>query len=136
MYKRQASGLEEGVHDVDRLRSVAHRTHGNAGPHRLDDLGRPHRPEPATEFQELHALGRQLARDDEGVTLGTETVQAATILWAAGVAPSELNKSLGVPLDRQGRIIVEQDCSLKQHPEVRSWADFFAQQIERHTVIY
>ena len=25
---------------------------------------------------------------------------------------------------------------LKQHPEVRSWADFFAQQIERHTVIY
>ncbi len=56
--------------------------------------------------------------DEEGVTLGTETVQAATILWAAGVAPSELNKSLGVPLDRQGRIIVEQDCSLKQHPEV------------------
>ena len=35
--------------------------------------------------------------DEEGVTLGTETVQAATILWAAGVAPSELNKSLGVP---------------------------------------
>ena len=56
--------------------------------------------------------------DARGVTLGHETVEAATILWAAGVAPSELNKSLGVPLDRQGRIIVEQDCSLKQHPEV------------------
>jgi NADH dehydrogenase len=56
--------------------------------------------------------------DDEGVTLGNETVQAATILWAAGVAPSELNKSLGVPLDRQGRVVVEQDCSLKHHPEV------------------
>ena len=56
--------------------------------------------------------------DAEGVDLGEETVQAATILWAAGVAPSELNKSLGVPLDRQGRIIVEQDCSLKDHPEV------------------
>lgn len=56
--------------------------------------------------------------DDQGVTLGNETVQAATILWAAGVAPSELNKSLGVPLDRQGRIVVEQDCSLKHHPEV------------------
>ncbi len=25
---------------------------------------------------------------------------------------------------------------LKQHPEVRSWADFFAQQIERHTAVY
>ena len=56
--------------------------------------------------------------DAEGVTLGNETVQAATILWAAGVAPSELNKSLGVPLDRQGRITVEQDNSLKHHPEV------------------
>ncbi len=54
----------------------------------------------------------------DGVTLGTETVQAATILWAAGVAPSELNKSLGVPMDRQGRIIVQNDCSLKDHPEV------------------
>ena len=54
----------------------------------------------------------------DGVTLGTETVQAATILWAAGVAPSELNKSLGVPMDRQGRILVENDCSLKGHPEV------------------
>ncbi len=56
--------------------------------------------------------------DAEGVTLGNETVQAATILWAAGVAPSELNKTLGVPLDRQGRIVVEQDNSLKHHPEV------------------
>ena len=25
---------------------------------------------------------------------------------------------------------------LKQHPEVRSWADFFAQQIERYTAAY
>jgi NADH:ubiquinone reductase (H+-translocating) len=56
--------------------------------------------------------------DRDGVDLGEETVAAATILWAAGVAPSELNKSLGVPLDRQGRVIVEQDCSLKDHPEV------------------
>ena len=56
--------------------------------------------------------------DEDGVDLGEETVQAATILWAAGVAPSELNKSLGVPLDRGGRVIVEKDCSLKDHPEV------------------
>ena len=56
--------------------------------------------------------------DADGVTLGDEVVQAATILWAAGVAPSELNKSMGVPLDRGGRIIVEQDCSLKDHPDV------------------
>ncbi len=56
--------------------------------------------------------------DEDGVNLGEESVQAATILWAAGVASSELNKTLGVPLDRGGRVIVEKDCSLKDHPEV------------------
>lgn len=54
----------------------------------------------------------------EGVVLGEESVQAATVVWAAGVAPSELNASLGVQLDRQGRIVVERDCSLPGHPEV------------------
>jgi NADH dehydrogenase len=57
-------------------------------------------------------------RRRDGVDLGEESLQAATILWAAGVAPSAINKSLGVPLDRGGRVIVEQDCSLKDHPEV------------------
>ncbi len=57
--------------------------------------------------------------DGEGVRLGEgEVVRAATVLWAAGVAASELNAGLGVPLDRQGRIIVSQDCSLADHPEV------------------
>ncbi len=52
------------------------------------------------------------------VTLGAETIQAATVLWAAGVAASELNATLGVPLDRQGRVIVGPDCSVPGHPEV------------------
>ena len=56
--------------------------------------------------------------DEDGVDLGEESVQAATILWAAGVASPEINKALGVPLDRGGRVIVENDCSLKGHPEV------------------
>ena len=52
------------------------------------------------------------------VTLGAETIQAATVLWAAGVAASELNATLGVPLDRQGRVLVGPDCSVPGHPEV------------------
>ena len=57
--------------------------------------------------------------DVEGVGLdGGESLQASTILWAAGVAPPAINKELGVPLDRGGRVIVEPDCSLKDHPEV------------------
>lgn len=52
------------------------------------------------------------------ITLGAETIQAATVLWAAGVAASELNATLGVPLDRQGRVVVGPDCSVPGHPEV------------------
>jgi NADH:ubiquinone reductase (H+-translocating) len=54
----------------------------------------------------------------EGVTLGAETLRARTIVWAAGVAASPLAKSLGVPLDRAGRAIVEPDLSVPGHPEV------------------
>ncbi|WAS92665.1 NAD(P)/FAD-dependent oxidoreductase [Nannocystis punicea] len=54
----------------------------------------------------------------DGVVLGGESVHAATVLWAAGVAPPELNRGLGVELDRQGRVIVEKDCSIPGHRDV------------------
>jgi NADH dehydrogenase len=43
---------------------------------------------------------------------------ADVILWAAGVAASPLGKKLGVPVDRAGRVLVEPDLSLPNHPEV------------------
>ncbi len=52
------------------------------------------------------------------VVLGDEAVKASTILWAAGVQPSSLNKTLNVPLDRAGRVIVQEDLSIKDHTEV------------------
>jgi NADH dehydrogenase len=52
------------------------------------------------------------------VRIGTEAVEAGTILWAAGVAASPLGKTLGVPLDRVGRVIVNDDLSIPGHPEV------------------
>lgn len=55
--------------------------------------------------------------DAEGVTLGTETVRAATVLWAAGVKPSALNVGLGVELDRAGRVVIAQDLSIPGYPE-------------------
>ncbi len=54
----------------------------------------------------------------DGVTAGGEVIKARTVLWAAGVRPSSLNQSLGAPLDKQGRVIVEADCSIPAHPEV------------------
>jgi NADH dehydrogenase len=45
-------------------------------------------------------------------------MNAAVILWAAGVAASPLGKMLGLPVDRAGRVLVNPDLSLPNHPEV------------------
>lgn len=58
------------------------------------------------------------AMDDDTVTLGGETVAARTVVWAAGVAGSPLARSLGVPLDRVGRVLVCDNLSIPGHPEV------------------
>ena len=56
--------------------------------------------------------------DVHGAVVGTERVDASTVLWAAGVAASPLVATLGVPLDRAGRAIVLPDLSIPGHPEV------------------
>ena len=57
--------------------------------------------------------------DAQGVTCNAgERLEAGTIVWAAGVAASPLVKTLGAPLDRAGRVIVEPDLSIPGHPEV------------------
>jgi NADH dehydrogenase len=56
--------------------------------------------------------------DASGVRLGEERINARTVLWAAGVAASPLAKSLGVPLDRAGRVLVQPDLSVPGHAEV------------------
>ncbi len=55
--------------------------------------------------------------DGDGVTIGEERIAARTVLWAAGVMGSRLGRMLGVPLDRAGRVIVQPDLSLADHPE-------------------
>jgi NADH:ubiquinone reductase (H+-translocating) len=61
---------------------------------------------------------RVTAIDSDSVTLGSERLAAETVLWAAGVAASPLVRSLGVPLDRAGRVFVEPDLSIADHPEI------------------
>ena len=64
-------------------------------------------------------LGKRVTGvDREGVAIGAERLDAKTVLWAAGVASSPLGASLGVPLDRAGRVKVEPDLSIPGHPEV------------------
>jgi NADH dehydrogenase len=51
------------------------------------------------------------------VELGSERLEAGTVLWAAGVSASPIARSLGVPLDRTGRVLVEPDLSIPGHRE-------------------
>jgi NADH dehydrogenase len=47
-----------------------------------------------------------------------ERIEAATVLWAAGVAASPLARSLGVPLDRVGRVTPEPTLALAAYPNI------------------
>jgi NADH dehydrogenase len=61
--------------------------------------------------------------DDGGVVAGAERLEAATVLWAAGVEASPLARSLGAPLDRAGRVRVNADLTVPGHPEVHVTGD-------------
>ena len=52
------------------------------------------------------------------VHLGETRLPATVVLWAAGVAASPLGKKLGIAVDRAGRVPVQPDLSLPNHPEV------------------
>ncbi len=71
---------------------------------------------------EVHVESRVTGIDDRGVAVDangtTRRVGSRTVLWAAGVRASSLGKTLGVPLDRAGRVEVEPDLSIPGHPEV------------------
>jgi len=56
--------------------------------------------------------------DGGGVDVGGERIPSRTVLWGAGVAASPLARTLGVPLDRSGRVEVRPDLSVPGHPEV------------------
>ena len=56
--------------------------------------------------------------DAEGVWIGPERIHARTVLWAAGVAGSPLAQTLGVPLDRVGRVLVEPDLTVPSRDDV------------------
>ena len=56
--------------------------------------------------------------DDHGVSLGPERIEARTVLWAAGVVASPLARTLGVPLDRAGRVLIEPDLTIPGQGEV------------------
>ncbi len=83
-----------------------------------DDLREAARRSLETLGVEVRTSTVVTAVDDEGVTAGAERIPAQTILWAAGVAASPLAVSLGVPLDRAGRVAAEPTLAVPGHPDI------------------
>jgi NADH dehydrogenase len=69
------------------------------------------------------------------VHLGDTRIPAAVILWAAGVAASDLGKKLGAPVDRAGRVFVQPDLSIPGHPEVFVIGDLASLKDERDKML-
>jgi NADH:ubiquinone reductase (H+-translocating) len=64
--------------------------------------------------------------NDREVCIGERTIATRTVLWGAGVQASPVAQSLGVPLDRAGRVLVEPDLTIPAHPEVFVLGDLAA----------
>jgi NADH:ubiquinone reductase (H+-translocating) len=58
------------------------------------------------------------AIDESHVVIGDETIPCRTVIWTAGVTPSPAGKWLNAPTDKAGRVRVQRDCSVPEHPGV------------------
>ncbi len=56
--------------------------------------------------------------NERGVQVEGEFIESENVIWGAGNQASPLLKTLGVALDRQGRVVVEPDLSVPGHPEI------------------
>ncbi|MGK7931892.1 MAG: NAD(P)/FAD-dependent oxidoreductase [Microcystaceae cyanobacterium] len=115
----------------------------------MDRILPPYKPQLSTKAaQDLTQLGVTVQTnslvtniEDHVVTIkqgdNIQTIEARTILWAAGVKASKmgqvLEKKANATLDRAGRVIVEPDLSIPNNPNVFVIGDLahFAHQGER-----
>jgi NADH dehydrogenase len=66
----------------------------------------------------VHTSTRVTAVDDQGIVAGGQRVLASTVLWSAGVLASAAGRWLGTAMDRSGRVVVNSDLSVPDHPEI------------------
>lgn len=64
--------------------------------------------------------------NDHEVRFGELAIATHTVLWGAGVQASPLAATLGVPLDRAGRVLVEPDLTIPGHKDVFVLGDLAA----------
>jgi NADH:ubiquinone reductase (H+-translocating) len=60
---------------------------------------------------------------EEGLQVGNEFIPCRVKIWAAGNTASSVGHSLGLPIDKVGRVIVNKDLTIPNHPEVQVIGD-------------
>ena len=76
-------------------------------------------------MRDLEGLGvqtwtnsRVTAVSENGVEIESESINASTVLWAAGIEASPIGRESGMRCDRQGRVVVQKDLSLPNHANI------------------
>jgi NADH:ubiquinone reductase (H+-translocating) len=84
----------------------------------------------ASAEKQLIDLGVEVRTDarvthvsETGVQVNGEFIPCRVKIWAAGNNASFVGKTLGVPVDRVGRVIVNEDLTIPGHPEVQVIGD-------------
>jgi NADH dehydrogenase len=78
---------------------------GQLAQHSLEEMG-----------VEIRLNSRVTEVNDLGVVISNEHVPAENVFWAAGVHGMPIAESLGVELDRSGRVVVGPDLSIPGYP--------------------
>jgi NADH dehydrogenase len=60
---------------------------------------------------------------DAGLYVGDEFIPCRVKIWAAGNTASSVGATLGAPIDRVGRVIVNEDLTIPGHPEIQVIGD-------------
>ncbi len=84
----------------------------------------------ASAQQQLEALGVEVITGahaenltETGLEVNGKIIPCRVKIWAAGNTASSLGKTLGVPVDRAGRVLVNDDLTIPDHPEVQVIGD-------------
>jgi NADH dehydrogenase FAD-containing subunit len=56
--------------------------------------------------------------DADGIVVAGERITSKTVTWTAGVAPSPAGKWLNAATDRAGRVRIQKDLTVPEHPEM------------------
>ena len=72
---------------------------------------------------EVRTGARATKLSEAGVQVNGEFIPCHVKIWAAGNNASFVGKTLGVPVDRAGRVIVNDDLTIPGHPEVQVIGD-------------